>query len=90
MSQFHRARKAGTKEETMKKIIITSTIIATILTIALVALHDAETALTMILTPILIGLIALLIGSIWNGVVEIKEEIERRQRAKRKQRKEVR
>lgn len=73
----------------MKKIIITSAIIATILTIASIAIYDLEIALTIFLSIVLIGLIALTIGSIWNGIVEVKAEIKRRREMKRKQNKGV-
>ena len=64
----------------MKKIIIISAIAATALAIALIAIYDLETALTVILIPIVIGMVALTIGSICNGVIQIKEEANRRKR----------
>ena len=70
----------------MKKIIITSAIIATILALALIALYDLEVVLTILLTCILIGLVASIIAMTWNGIVEIKAEIERRREAKRMKR----
>jgi hypothetical protein len=69
----------------MKKFIIITTIVITIVTIALIAIYDLEAALTALLVPILIGLIVLTVGTIWNGIVQIKTEVERRKRAKRKQ-----
>ena len=69
----------------MKKFIIVSTIITTIVTIALIAIYDLEIALTAILIPILIGIIVLTIGTVWNGVVQIKAEVERRRRIKKKE-----
>lgn len=70
----------------MKKIIITSAIIATILALALIALYDLEVVLTILLTCILIGLVASIIAMTWNGIAEIKAEIERRREAKRMKR----
>jgi hypothetical protein len=67
----------------MKKVIITSIAVATLLTVVLVALHDAETALTVLLMPVLIGLIALLICGILKGISEIKSEIKFRKELKK-------
>lgn len=67
----------------MKKTIITSAIIATLLTVVLIAIYDLKTALTILLMPVLIGMVTLTIGTIWNGAVEIKADIKRRKRAKK-------
>lgn len=75
----------GEGENIMKNTIIIVTIITTLLTIALIAIYDLEAALTAILIPILIGLIVLTVGTIWNGVVQIKAEVERRKRIKKKE-----
>ena len=69
----------------MKKFIIITTIVVTIVTIALIAIYDLEAALTALLIPIVIGMIALTIGTICNGIFQIKAEVERQRRIKRKQ-----
>ena len=62
-------------EKDIKKMIVISSVIATILTIILFAIYDLEATLVFILSITLIVLIAMVIGSIWNGVVEIKNEV---------------
>lgn len=64
----------------MKKIIIISIAIASVLVIALIAIYNLEIALTVLLIPIVIGMIALTIGTICNGIFQIKEEVNRRKR----------
>ena len=69
----------------MKKIIIISSVIATILTIALIAIYDVELALTIALIPILIGLIILTIAEICYGVKGISNSYAIAQEKRRKQ-----
>ena len=64
----------------MKKIIIVSTIITSVLSIVLIAIYNLEAALTALLIPIVIGMIALTIGTICNGIFQIKAEVNRRKR----------
>lgn len=70
----------------MKKIIITSSIIATVLALVLIAIFDVELALTITLIPILIGLIVLTIAEICYGVKGISNSYAIAQEKRRKQR----
>lgn len=73
----------------MKKIIITSAIVATILALLAIALCDLEVFLNTVLIAVLVALLAAVIAMAWNGFVEIKAEVERRKRIKRQQEEEM-